>query len=103
MANAMLNPGSSGRAGGAGFIPSGVSPARRRNQISTRLPQISNATQAELYIRMANRIANKNKDRKLAILYLQRAAELYKKDGNITKYQDTIDTIRRYIDNDPDR
>ncbi len=101
MANAMLNPGSSGRAGGAGFIPGGVSPARRRNQISTRFPQISNATQAELYIRMANRIANKNKDRKLAILYLQRAAEIYKKDGNMTKYQDTIDKIRKYTDNEP--
>jgi tetratricopeptide (TPR) repeat protein len=102
MANAMLNPGSSGRKSGAGFIPGGVSPVRRRHQISTRSPQLSNTTQAGVYVRMANRIANKNQDLKLAIRYLQRAAELYKQDGNTTKYQETIDTIRRYTGNDPD-
>jgi hypothetical protein len=98
MANAMLNPESGIRS--AGFIPPGsASPARRSNKISTGL-SLSNTTQAELYIRMANRIANKNKDRKLAIRYLQRAAELYRQDGNMTKYQDTIETIRKYTNND---
>jgi hypothetical protein len=99
-ANAMLNPESGARS--AGFIPpGGASSGRRSNKISTRIPQISTATQAGLYVRMADRIASRNKDRKLAILYLQRAAELYKKDGNMTKYQDTIDKIRKYTDNDP--
>ncbi len=100
MANAMLNPGSSSQEGGAGFIPSRVSRARRSNQISTSIPQISTATQAELYVRMADRIANKNNDRQRAISYLQRAADLYKKDGNMTKYQEIINMIRKYQDND---
>ncbi len=97
-ANAMLNP--ENVISSAGFIPPNGANPGRRGKISTRLPQISNATQAGFYVRMANRIANKNKNRKLAIRYLQQAAELYKKDGNMTKYQDTIDTIRRYTNND---
>ncbi|WP_269744520.1 hypothetical protein [Chamaesiphon minutus] len=39
----------------------------------------------------------------LAILYLQQAAKLYKQDGNMTKYQQTIDTIRRYTNNEQSR
>ncbi|WP_310483730.1 tetratricopeptide repeat-containing serine protease family protein [Chamaesiphon sp. VAR_48_metabat_403] len=102
MANAMLDPGSSNREGGVrsgGFIPGGATPARR-SKISTRLRRTSNATQAEFYVRMADKIAKKSTDRKLAISYLQRAAELYRQDGNMTKYQDTIDTIRKYTNND---
>jgi tetratricopeptide (TPR) repeat protein len=97
-ANSILDPASSGRQGGAGFIPSRIGRARASNQPSTRIPQISNATQARLYVRMADRIVSRNRDRKLAIFYLQRAAELYKQDGNTTKYQETIETIRRYTE-----
>jgi tetratricopeptide (TPR) repeat protein len=102
MANAMLDPSRSNRDRGvksAGFMRESTRPHRRSNISTRRLLQTPNAAQAEFYAGMAEGIIKKNNDRKLAILYLQQAAKLYKQDGNMTKYQETIDTIRKYTNN----
>jgi Trypsin-like peptidase domain len=96
MANASLNPNISRRQGG--FIPTAIQ--TRSRAISTKSTPTPNATQAKIYVRMAYIAVRKNNDRKTAIIYLQKAAELYKQDGNMAKYQDIMNVIRTYTDTD---
>jgi tetratricopeptide (TPR) repeat protein len=94
--NANLNPNRSHQQGG--FIPTAIQ--TRSRAISTKSTPTPNATQAKIYVRMAYIAAKKKHDRKTAIIYLQKAAELYKQDGNMTKYQDIMTVIRKYTDTD---
>jgi tetratricopeptide (TPR) repeat protein len=52
--------------------------------------------EAQAYIKQAYRLSSSGKDKKLMINYLRKAAELYKKDGNLYKYKQLMEMARKY-------